>query len=110
MRISDWSSDVCSSDLNVVRQGAPDVEGKASVGRGDVAPRVIAVTLPQEGFDHVPELDLVFREVVDHFMHAPFEPDTPFHSTSPRRGRRPSQRKARVKSTEEGRGGKGVVR
>src|SRR3546814_5963945 len=47
-------------------------------------------------FRSVPELDLVFREVVDHFMHEPFVPDTPCHFTSPRRGRRPSQRKDRV--------------
>src|SRR3546814_20787348 len=31
MRISDWSSDVCSSDLGVVEQAAP-MRGEAAVG------------------------------------------------------------------------------
>src|SRR3546814_7835656 len=35
MRISDWSSDVCSSDLGVVREGLQQVELHA--GQGNVA-------------------------------------------------------------------------
>src|SRR3546814_2737679 len=46
MRISDWSSDVCSSDLFLVGQGALDV-GRARVVPFDQV-RVVAVHRPHE--------------------------------------------------------------
>src|SRR3546814_6584386 len=44
MRISDWSSDVCSSDLLVLDIGARvEVELEIIVGREDVHPRIAGV-------------------------------------------------------------------
>src|SRR3546814_14817340 len=50
MRISDWSSDECSSDLNELDRGEHDVQGHGDLGRvlldevGHVAERIAQVT------------------------------------------------------------------
>src|SRR3546814_1732740 len=45
MRISDWSSDVCSSDLNTVAKRLLGIEGMAAVRRGGGVSREIRVIL-----------------------------------------------------------------
>src|SRR3546814_19449494 len=51
MRISDWSSDVCSSDLGVARPGIYELRGSATVGAildyagGAVRPRGSSVSI-----------------------------------------------------------------
>src|SRR3546814_14482946 len=57
MRISDWSSDVCSSDLDVV-----DLEPHRAADRLDHAPARIAFLEPADGLvDGEPALDLELR-------------------------------------------------
>src|SRR3546814_9919787 len=58
MRISDWSSDVCSSDVGVYREmgyravraqsGIPGVKGAYGVGKGDLYYEPADGTLPTE--------------------------------------------------------------
>src|SRR3546814_7141513 len=48
MRISDWSSDVCSSDLGIARRGQEDLErARRADGRDQVADRGHAVAQAQ---------------------------------------------------------------
>src|SRR3546814_19643069 len=60
MRISDWSSDVCSSDLQLVVATIPDLQGHAiedygyqlgrawGIGRKDVNDGVLLIVAPNE--------------------------------------------------------------
>src|SRR3546814_3817815 len=60
MRISDWSSDVCSSDLQLVVATIPDLQGHAiedygyqlgrawGIGRKDVNDGVLLIVAPHE--------------------------------------------------------------
>src|SRR3546814_6714830 len=61
MRISDWSSDVCSSDLGLVHAVVDDLGGemveRAFVGAADIHARA-----PANGFEPLQHLDL--RSVV----------------------------------------------
>src|SRR3546814_9035163 len=55
MRISDWSSDVCSSDLNDLNSGTDVVEGAAFIDGGSIsleaAPRVSLAIDARESID-----------------------------------------------------------
>src|SRR3546814_17957650 len=61
MRISDWSSDVCSSDLSVrtiLRQRTKDTRG---IRRGDT----YALNAPYDGGTHLPDITVIMPVFVE---------------------------------------------
>src|SRR3546814_16047623 len=71
MRISDWSSDVCSSDLSPARSGfqAEALETPFARRVDDIIKHVRGDALPQAGFGGAPRLDLAMLSIA-HFERA----------------------------------------
>src|SRR3546814_6963952 len=71
MRISDWSSDVCSSDLSPARSGfqAEALETPFARRVDDIIKHVRGDALPQEGFGGAHRLDLAMLRI-EHFERA----------------------------------------
>src|SRR3546814_2214844 len=60
MRISDWSSDVCSSDLTLVETGGLELHMRSAVARIEAAGAGLAVTLMQpDGTAEVVRVDRI---------------------------------------------------
>src|SRR3546814_14189999 len=95
MRISDWSSDVCSSDLPGRQAVAPSLHGGENGGDAGHALSARCVLAGRAGGDHQPQDDLLLRRLLP-AVHRP--PD----------GGRPTARR-HVRS-EERRVGKECVR
>src|SRR3546814_13168279 len=68
MRISDWSSDVCSSDLGSASDDLPDEARPPEVRKADPsASPIMFLVISKPGWDRLRLSDYVDRNIVDRF-------------------------------------------